>query len=101
MTSMPAIRDAHMFDGSGSFGSPSRRFRRACERRLGHLIGSPHDALPELFGLISQDLSLPADELALKLGEFLWFLHANELLNKVESVGERFFGHEYGALADS
>src|SRR5262249_53339767 len=91
---------SHLFDGSGGFGSPSCRFRRARERRLGHLIGSPHDALPQLFGLVSQDLSLPADELALKLGEFLWFLHAKELLNKVERVGERFFGQEHGALAD-
>src|SRR5262245_12019491 len=92
--------DAHLLDDSGGFGSPSRRFRRARKGRLGHLIGSPHDALPQLFGLVSQDLSLPADELALKLGKFLRFLHAKELLNKVERVGERFFGQEHGALAD-
>src|SRR5205823_3887514 len=40
-----------------------------------------HHALPKLFGLISKYLSLPADELALKLSQFLRFPHTNQLLS--------------------
>ena len=45
---------------------------------------SLHDPFSELFGLISQHLSLPTDELGLDLSEFLGLSHTNELVSKVE-----------------
>src|SRR5262245_7031204 len=85
---------------SGSFGSPSRRCRDLLMRGLCHVICRLHDALPKLFGLISEHLGLPTDELTLKLSEFLRLAHANHPLGKVERVEERFFGQEHGALAN-
>src|SRR5262249_18104269 len=76
---------------SGGFGSPSRRCRYLLMRGLCHVICRPHDALPKLFGLISKNLRLPTDELALKLREIQRFPHANHLLGEIESVQEGFF----------
>ena len=70
-------------------------------RALCHVICRLHDALPKLFGLISKDLGLPTDELTLKLSEFLRFPHANHPLGEVESVQERFFRKEHGAVANT
>src|SRR5215471_72386 len=84
---------------SGGFRPPSRRCRYLLMRALGHVICGLHDALPKLFGLISKDLVLPTDELALKLSELLWFPHANHPLGEVERVQERFFRQEHRALA--
>jgi hypothetical protein len=73
---------------SRGFGSPSSRLHRPLERGLGQLICSLHDALAQVLGLISKYLSLPTDELALKLRQFLRFLHAKELVSEVEGVRE-------------
>ena len=45
-----------------------------------------YEALPKLLCLISKYLSLPTDELALKLSQFLRFPHMNQLLSKLESI---------------
>ena len=50
------------------------------------VLCSPHDPLPEFFGLITQQLSLPADKFALDLCEFLWLFHTNELVREVERI---------------
>src|SRR6266487_174233 len=92
--------DAARRSASGGFGPPSRRCRYLLMRALCHVICRLHDALPKLFGLISKDLGLPTDELTLKLSEFLRFPHANHPLGEVESVQERFFRKEHGAVAN-
>src|SRR5262249_24453725 len=86
---------------SGGFGPPSRRCRYLLMRALCHVICRLHDALPQLFCLISKDLGLPTDELTLQLSEFLRFPHANHPLGEIERVHERFFRKEQGAVANT
>ena len=85
---------------SGSFGSFPRRLRRCLARRPCGIVGALHDPLSEFFRLISQQLSLPANEFALDAREFLRLLHPHELMRAVESIGERFFRKRQRVLAN-
>ena len=66
-------------------------FRCSVQSSLCHIVQFC-DPLPELLGLISRQLSLAADKIALKLHQFLGLLHTKELVGKVGSVRERLLG---------
>jgi hypothetical protein len=70
---------------SCGLGKSSGWFRSSLPCGLCCVLHSPH-YLPELFGLIFQQLSLPTDELSLDLSEFLWLFHTNKLLSNVERI---------------
>jgi len=85
----------------------SCRFRSLADRLCGslrsfcHLAGTLHEGLPELFGLVSEYLSLPTDELALKLRELLGILHTDQLVKKVERIRQSLFRSQHRPSDDS
>ncbi len=46
----------------------------------------PASFFPEFLGLIADQLSLPTNEVALDLSEFLGFFHANDFVSKLERI---------------
>src|SRR5438067_10349683 len=89
----PTNRQSYLPSGSWGFsftsrglGTSSGRFCRSRQCGLCRVMYSLHDPFPDLFRLISQQLSLPTDELGLDLREFLWLFHTNELVSKVERI---------------
>src|SRR4029453_16410474 len=93
--------------GQASGGAPGTQVGQLANRLCGslrsfcHLAGTLHEGLPELFGLVSEHLSLPTDELALKLREFLRILHTHQLVKKVERIRQRLFRGQHRPPEDS
>ena len=85
---------------SRGFESPSSMFRCSVQSSPCHIVQFC-DPLAELLGLISRQLSLAADKIALKLHQFLRLLHTKELVGKVERVRERLFGKQHGGFANN
>ncbi len=57
--------------------------------------------MSELFGLVNKHLSLPTDELVLKLREFLRVFHTHQLVKKVECIRQNLFRSQHRPSEDS
>jgi hypothetical protein len=92
-----AILAAGTKSRSYRFRSLAKRFCGSLDGGLCCIAGTLHDALPKLFGLLSQQLSLPTDELGLDVSEFLGLFHTNEPVSKVERIDD--FASAWDVLA--